>query len=80
MGNRGSISVITRPYKSKFSEKTTTPKESVCLFRHWGGDINGMIGLVNKAFKEMENSYRIGTEGYESEIIALLTMISCKEL
>ncbi len=75
MGNRGSISVFGKD------------EESVVLFRHWEGDEEGMIKLVEKAlkWKQPNTDYpdtgiEIFKKGEPSEIIALLTCISVNEI
>ena len=75
MGNRGSISVFGKD------------KESVVLFRHWEGDEEGMIKLIENAlnWKQPNTDYpdtgiEIFKRGEPSEIIALLTCISVNEM
>lgn len=77
MGNRGSIQVV-QTYKEDFGNKEERTEKSVVLFRHWGGSPEDMVELCDTAFIIMKKGYRFDTEGYASEVIALLTQVATK--
>lgn len=83
MGNRSSIQVCSIKYlshRNRDDEEIYAEWKSPMLYRHWGGDREQMIALVEKAFNLMEAGFRSGTEGYPSEVLSIITFISVLQI
>jgi hypothetical protein len=68
MGNRGSISVLNKE----------TGKESVALFRHICGDLQGMEALIEEAV--LTDTEKVFYSKDQQEIIAHLCAVSVKQI
>ncbi len=83
LGNRASIRVRSVKYlshRNRDGDEIYAEWDSPILYRHWGGDPEQMIILVEKAFNLIQNGFRSGTEGYPMEIQAIITFISVLQI